>query len=701
MLLRSLATAALLAGFAAPSARAQIGSCAPARTALVLSGGGAKGFAHIGVLRVLDSLGVVPDFIVGTSMGAVVGSMYAAGYTGVEIDSIVRHSPGGQLIHTFQAVTPASLGTRQPQLAYAEGDGISGLQTNALNERDVNALLEQKLMLGNLSSRGNFDSLPIPFRAVATNLRTHTPVVMGSGDLPRSVRASISIPLVFTPVHMDGTYLADGGLVANVPVGIARELGAQRVIVSDLSIPQSDTIPLLSAAAVSARLLDYLADQPRAVMGPDDIYMLMPVEKYATLDFAPEKMDALLAMGLKVADSVFGQASCLNPLNKTGRRPLDLPRYVGGITLASEKDPALKNQKDPAIGVLADLGLVAGDSIPYTVLRKRTDRLSQSSLIEAVWLYPSGTGDSVSFTPVVRPAPRFYAAGGVAYDNAMGGEVWLGAVYRNLFGLGLETSSRIQLGGLRDEAELGIRKNLRYRWHILAPALTLNGGFEQIPLYSEDGRELDAIDTRDLTGFAGVERVLGRGWSVAFGAVARFWYQPHEIGVSEEEDSFAGGGTARAERFVAFDATRVLVEATWTSSYSRAFAQVQLPWSTPRYGIRSLLRAGAGSDLPLQLTFALGGSAGFPGIQPSELRGSTELSGQAEFWFRVAGLLEAQLDVGGGSISEEGDFFGGDTWLGGIRLGVGAMTPIGPVKVGYGWATGGREALMVRMFRWF
>lgn len=695
MLFRSLATGAVLAGLAASSACAQIGSCAPARTALVLSGGGAKGFAHIGVLRALDSLGVVPDFIVGTSMGAVVGAMYASGYTGLEIDSIVRNSPGGQLIHTFHPVTPGSLGLRQPQVAFAEGEGVAGLQTNALNERDVNALLEQKLMLGNLSSRGNFDSLAIPFRAVATNLRTHKPVVMGSGDLPRSTRASISIPLVFTPMHMDGTYLADGGLVANVPVGIARELGAERVIVSDLSIPQSDTIPLLSPDAVAARLLDYLADQPRAVMGPDDIYMLMPVQKYGTLDFEPDKMNALLAMGVRVADSVFGQVSCLNPLNKTGRREQVLPRYVGTITLASEKDPALKGQKDPAVGVLADLGLVAGDSIPYPVLRTRTERLSQSTLIEAVWLYPSGSGDTVSFSPVVRPAPRFYAAGGVAYDNIMGGEVWLGTVYRNLFGLGLETSALIQLGGLRDEAVLGIRKNLRYPWHILAPALTINGGLEQIPVYTEDGTQVESIDTRDLTGFAGIERSLGNGWSVAFGAVGRLWYQP------DEPDGAAGGVTARAEHFVAFDAARVLVEGTWTSSYSRAFAQVQLPWSTTKYGFRSLLRAGIGSDLPLQLTFALGGSAGFPGIEPSELRGSTELSGQAEFWYRVVGPLEAQLDVGGGSISEEGDFLGGDSWLGGVRLGLGAMTPLGPVKVGYGWATGGREALLVRAFRWF
>ena len=678
-----------------PAAHAQIGACAPAQTALVLSGGGAKGLAHVGVLRVLDSLGIVPDLIVGTSMGSVIGALYASGFTGLEIDSIVRHAPGGRLINTFNPVTPRSLGTRQPMLAFAEGTGVSGLQPNALNERDVNALLEQKLMLGNLRSRGNFDSLSIPFRAVATNLRTHTPVVMGSGDLPRSVRASISIPLVFTPIHMDSVYLADGGLVANVPVGIARQLGAVRVIVSDVSIPQSDTVPLLSPEAVAARLLDYLADQPMGELGPDDIHVMFPVQKFGTLDFAPEQAAELLALGARTADSVFQQVSCLNPLNRTGRHAGALPRYVSSVTPAGTGDLSLRGQPDPSIDVLADLGLIAGDSIPYSLLAKRTDRLVQSTRVDAVWLYPSGTGDSVSLAPVVRPAPRFYAAGGVAYDNALGGAAWMGVLYRNLLGLGLETSARIQVGGLRNEALLGVRKNLRYRWHTLAPALTLNGGLEQIPVYTESGTELPSIDTRDLTGFAGVERSLGNGWIMAFGAEGRIWYQP------DIPDGQAGGATLRAERFMAFDASQVLLEASWTSSYSRALLQVQFPWSTPGYGVRSLLRAGVGSSLPLQLTFPLGGAAGFPGIRPAQLRGSAELSGQAEFWYRVMGPVEAQLDLGAGSISEEGDFFGGDSWLAGVRVGVGVKTPLGPVKVGYGWATGGRDALMVRVFRWF
>ncbi len=271
MSLRSFSTFLALALFTGSAASAQAPACGPARTALVLSGGGAKGLAHIGVLRVLDSLGIVPDFIIGTSIGSLVGALYASGYSGSQIDSIVRTSPGGTIIHTFDPTTPRVLGTKQPMLTYAEGEGVSGLQTNALNEREVNALLEEKLFMGNLRARGNFDSLPIPFRAVATNLRTHKAVVLGEGDLPRAVRASISIPIVFTPIYMNGMYLVDGGLAANVPVAIARELGAERVIVSDLSVPQSDTIPLFSSDAVMSRLMDYLADQPLPPMGPEDI----------------------------------------------------------------------------------------------------------------------------------------------------------------------------------------------------------------------------------------------------------------------------------------------------------------------------------------------------------------------------------------------------------------------------------------------
>src|SRR5215207_11401563 len=139
-------------------------SCRPARTALVLSGGGAKGLAHIGVLRVLDSLGVRPDLIVGSSMGAIIGGMYASGYSGREIDSLARSLPIADLFRTYQPRAPRSLGPLQPLVVWEQGSRRFNLQSATVAETEVNALVNAAMLRGNLLARGNFDSLPIPFR---------------------------------------------------------------------------------------------------------------------------------------------------------------------------------------------------------------------------------------------------------------------------------------------------------------------------------------------------------------------------------------------------------------------------------------------------------------------------------------------------------------------------------------------------------
>src|SRR3990170_8493709 len=144
----------LLGSFLVPALRAQ--TCSPARTALVLSGGGAKGLAHIGVLRVLDSLGIRPDLVVGSSMGAIIGGMYASGYSGREIDSLARALPMADLFRTYQPRAPRSLGLIQPLVVWEQGARRFTIQSAAVEEAEVNALVNGAMLRGNLLARGNF-----------------------------------------------------------------------------------------------------------------------------------------------------------------------------------------------------------------------------------------------------------------------------------------------------------------------------------------------------------------------------------------------------------------------------------------------------------------------------------------------------------------------------------------------------------------
>ncbi len=677
----TLAAAALLAG--APLAAQE--ACAPARTALVLSGGGAKGLAHVGVLRALDSLGVVPDLVVGTSMGAIVGSLYASGFTGREIDSIVRHAPGGSLVRSFAPLAPRSLGMLQPVVVVAEGEGVSGLQTSAVREREVHALLDDLLLLGNLRARGNFDSLPLPFRAVATDLHTRAIVTLGRGDLPRAVRASLAIPLVFAPEQLDGRWLADGGLSANVPVNVARSLGAERVIVSDVSSAIPDTANLSSTAAVAAKLLDFLFDQPQAAPAPGDVYVKHDVQRFAPLDFSPGRARELLDLGRAAADSVLGAAGCLRPL-ATGRHFRRLPLRVGAID-------SLSDRRDRPAEILRDLGLRAGDSIDYPLLRQRVRRLASTDLVDAVWLYPDGDGDTVGFSPRVRAAPRLFAAGGFAYDNQLGGRVWLAVLQRDLLGLPFETSSTLYLGGLRDELVLAARRNYLWRWRLLAPTLAIRAANEKIRRFDGARAPLPDDEVKELVGFAGLEREYGAGWRVAVGAEGRLWREP------TLRDGKAGGAIVRIQRFGEWTGWRAQAEAVLTKQYRYAFATARLPWSAGRLGGELIGRAGAGRDLPVQMTFQLGGVDAFPGVLPGELRGTRELSAQAALRYRLAGPLNVEVDGGVGRLTPVGD--APALTVSGIRAGVSAETPLGPLRMGYGWASDGRRAWFVRLLRWF
>jgi NTE family protein len=206
------------------------------KVALVLSGGGAKGLAHIAVIQTLDSLGIVPDLIIGTSMGSIVGGLYAMGYSGDEIAKIANEADWDDLLGGDVKLTDVSVEEKSEFKKYLiELDIIKWKpKVNSSLLRDQN--LREFLSKTTFPVYGitDFDDLPIPFRAVTTDIVNGKEVVLGSGFLAVAMRASMSIPSVFEPVEYEGTLLVDGGILNNFPVDIAVDMGADIIIGSNV-----------------------------------------------------------------------------------------------------------------------------------------------------------------------------------------------------------------------------------------------------------------------------------------------------------------------------------------------------------------------------------------------------------------------------------------------------------------------------------
>ena len=232
--------AVLVLTLAAPLAAEETAKEEP-KLVLVLSGGGARGFAHIGVIRVLEELHIAPDLIVGTSMGSIIGGLYAAGWSTDDMEELVRTIDWEKIF--TDRIDRADRSFRRKQ------DDRPVMIQGRLNFDGLKPVLPSGVVDGQrlelvlriveaLSPRyDDFDDLPIPFRAVAADIATGERVVIGSGSLATAMRASMSIPGAVPPVPFEGHQLVDGGITANLPVGVAKDLGAKQIIAVDISSP--------------------------------------------------------------------------------------------------------------------------------------------------------------------------------------------------------------------------------------------------------------------------------------------------------------------------------------------------------------------------------------------------------------------------------------------------------------------------------
>lgn len=653
--------------------------------ALVLSGGGAKGLAHLGVLRVLDSLGIRPDLVVGTSMGSIVGAMYASGYSPSQI---AEQATDLRLADLFsrRLSTPHSLGQRRPLVVWERGSGGVRTAESGPREAGVNAALDRVLLRGNLQARGNFDSLAIPFRAVATDVRTRSVVVLGGGDLAQAVRASMAIPLIFDPERIEGRDLVDGGLASNVPIATARRAGATRVIVSDVGWRPPDSVRTTNPLAIADLLIAYLFSQPLDSLGPEDRIVRPAIDSFNALDFSASRMQEIVDRGYRAAREAFQAhppACASTPAPSVDRRA-DYRVSNVRVEGVSPGDQLL---------IRRALGLANGN-LDVSLLRDRLRIVGENADYRAIWLRPTGPPDSLSLSLLARAAPSRMAAAGLAYDNDLGGQMWLGGIDRGTVFSGLEASATLSLAELRQEVAIGFRRE------VLGPFIRrpfLNGFIarESVRRFTGNGDLISPERTREARAVAGLERRFGREWRVSAGGLAHAWDAP---GANRTNGL---GGFVSVSSGPQYRHSGVWGEADFTTAYTRVAVEARKAIPIAGFRIAPGLRFGYGRHLPLMSTFMLGGSEGFPGLNIGEFRGDRELHASVMVAHTLFGPVEARFTAASGKTAVGGPTLPAGRWQAGGRFGLAAETPIGPIRVEYGVAHPDRNGFFVRLGDWF
>ena len=370
-----------------PSAALQAEEVAPAaandrpRIGLVLSGGGARGAAHVGVIRALEEMRVPIDAVAGTSMGAVVGGMFAAGLTGAEIEAAFRELDWQELLRDRAPRRDLVFRRKQDDrgilakgsLGFRQGEGVVLPLGLVQGQKITQALRAATLRVADVQ---DFDRLPIPFRALATDLETGEPVVLRSGDLATVLRASMSAPGLLAPVEIDGRMLVDGGLVDNLPVSLARDMGVDVVIAVDVSFPLADRGGLESAIDVSNQMIGIMVRRgtrtSRAELRGRDVLIEPDLGPMTAVEFT--KVPQVMAAGAAAAGAVRQQLAALS------HSPQQYAAYLAERGRTAELDEPLafvragpKSQED-ADRIEAVFGGLAGEPLDLASLQRKIGR---------------------------------------------------------------------------------------------------------------------------------------------------------------------------------------------------------------------------------------------------------------------------------------------------------------------------------------
>ncbi|MEL4255922.1 patatin-like phospholipase family protein [Shewanella xiamenensis] len=362
---------------------------------LVLSGGGAKGAAHVGVLKILEEHHIPVDYIAGTSIGAYVAGMYALGYSASEVETIMM---GVDWDSGYSDTIPRNvLSYRDKQLrdryniplniGYTEGEvrAPSGL----LRGQTMSQLLRQSTDL--VQQFGDFDALAIPYRAVATDLETSLPVVIDHGSLVKAMQASATVPGALQPTQIDGKLLVDGGIANNMPVDVVKAMGADIIIAVDIGSPLVKKDKLNSTIAVLDQLSNFLTnastEKQKQLLTDKDVLIRPAIDALSTTDFTI--MPLALTLGKEAANGQLDKLQGMSVSAEEYAAYVDAKKAKGKLLMADVAHPikeiVFDNQSKVSLNLLKEtLDLKAGQAVTKDELNEALKRIYALNKFERV-----------------------------------------------------------------------------------------------------------------------------------------------------------------------------------------------------------------------------------------------------------------------------------------------------------------------------
>lgn len=712
------------------------------RICLVLSGGGARGMAHIGVLRVLEEMRVPVDCIAGTSMGAIVGGLYASGMSAEQIEAVMR-SVNWQ--EAFRDDPPRSdLAFRRKQ------DDRNFLVRQLFGLKHHHILLPKGLIQGQklqetlrrltlpFGDETDFDRLPTPFRAVATDLETGAAVVLTHGDLSIAMRASISAPGVFAPVDYEGRLLVDGGLAENLPIDVARRMGADVLIVSDVSFPLLPRDQLDSALSISNQMLAILvrrdSDRQKSTLGARDILIEPALGTTPPTDFtaaaatiaqgeaAARGMSARLA-GLGLGAGEYQAYAARRGARQIGRPLIEFVRV----------DPESKRYEKT---ILAEMASLIGKPLDPGAIGRRITDLYGLGYFETLdySLVEQGEGADRKYGLEVRArrkswGPNYVRFGLNLQDNFQGNAQYNVAaefLMTEIDSLGAELETNLQIGSDPKATSEFYQPLDALRTWFVAPSVRIEA--RDLPIFVNNLEVADFRD-REVEGDFDFGRNIGNWGELRVGFHRTNGLTYDRFGNPDLVEPQYNNG----EYFLKFSYDQLdnvhfpregsTFDVQWDANRTNlggdaAFDRVSADWLTAHSSGRNTLvlwtSAGTTVDgrlkpIDVQDFYSLGGFLNLSGLAPLSLLGPNYAIARALYFRKISrggeGLFEVPVYVGG-SLEI------GNTWLRRGDMSIGSAhkdaslfiafdTILGPIYLGSGYDESGNAGYYLFLGRTF